>query len=723
MSLDLLYRETLEMLHVAGLLTRDAICRKTRNWPLLSATEMETILSETADFRGFRPAAFTRLQEKYCMAHAQRTRSALNKTWQEAEKDALQLLDDYFPYTDRLLYMGEGKLVVAGGAVFKAIYAEQANDIDFFFVDPLVETLDPKSAREKYDGWLAFTIGLLADSWLRDDRSHPNSFNDIQGSDPRPTSNVYVLRSEFVTTVHLVSSWQHDIKYQFIHRVYPSIGAILGGFDLGPCMMATDGQRIFATELGAWSAFSRTIMVDTSRRSTSFEYRLKKYSETCHILLPGLPANLAQLKGALRADEDDTMKYLEKLVTRQGFTTECPDFDSDMNRQDAAQLIATSTKFVPIQECRPRDETIAKMQNVANQCGYLLGVLGRCDLIPIEPGKQPDLLGELLVREAATKGYKLNVNLFAGSLFIKRLDASVREAYGNMIRHSNDDILETKRFVLYLPHANLNLETFHPNYKLNWGSPWTISGNRRRGYVNRKSDYGDNRVWPNMCMQSNVTMLLCGNLSSVVTPLILKLPGTSVVTPFGVDPGGDRSVMNMRAIAELKECTVDVTRRIRKGEKPEDTACKLQDDSRFPCMDAIMKSLHNPKFGDVQKEVIARIPEKLSTLCNVIFGQPNFSDVTKLALSNLEIVHENLTGVNWILSNPGRQWTSSINPIMENPRDWYGEYYVSFRLGCENIETCLRLLRLRQGPLRDLPKDVFSLIVRLVVWENSFRKW
>ena len=38
---------------------------------------------------------------------------------------------------------------------------------------------------------------------------------------------------------------------------------------------------------------------------------------------------------------------------------------------------------------------------------------------------------------------------------------------------------------------------------------------------------------------------------------------------------------------------------------------------------------------------------------------------------------ENVSTFNWILTNAGRQFTSSINPIMENEEEWYGVHYNS----------------------------------------------
>lgn len=54
-------------------------------------------------------------------------------------------------------------------------------------------------------------------------------------------------------------------------------------------MCAIDGYNVLATELGAFSLLSHYTIVDTSRRSTTFETRLHKYSHISTLIFPGLP--------------------------------------------------------------------------------------------------------------------------------------------------------------------------------------------------------------------------------------------------------------------------------------------------------------------------------------------------------------------------------------------------------------------------------------------------
>ena len=65
-----------------------------------------------------------------------------------------------------------------------------------------------------------------------------------------PIENVSIVRNQYATSV-LVHNVEYNIclKYQFIHRIYEHIDQILGGFDIGPSMLAYDGAKFYATEL------------------------------------------------------------------------------------------------------------------------------------------------------------------------------------------------------------------------------------------------------------------------------------------------------------------------------------------------------------------------------------------------------------------------------------------------------------------------------------------
>ena len=94
--------------------------------------------------------------------------------------------------------------------------------------------------------------------------------------------------------------------------------------------------------------------------------------------------------------------------------------------------------------------------------------------------------------------------------------------------------------------------------------------------------------------------------------------------------------------------------------------------------------------------------------------------------SNLEIVREKLKGITWITKNPGRQWTSSINPAIVDPEEFYGTYYTYFNIGIEpNVESLIRLARTKKGNVwYMMPKGVLGIIFKFVFLyeENKFKQ-
>jgi hypothetical protein len=77
--------------------------------------------------------------------------------------------------------------------------------------------------------------------------------------------------------------------YQFIHRIYPDISSIIGGFDLSASAIAYNEKEIYTTPLGCWSLINKAIIIDMGRRSTSYEHRLKKYNRYgFRLIFPGL---------------------------------------------------------------------------------------------------------------------------------------------------------------------------------------------------------------------------------------------------------------------------------------------------------------------------------------------------------------------------------------------------------------------------------------------------
>ena len=66
-------------------------------------------------------------------------------------------------------------------------------------------------------------------------------------------------------------------KQQLILRAYPSVASVIQAFDLDPCCMAYDGSAAYLTGSAARSLLTGRMILDPSRRSTTYEQRLVKY--------------------------------------------------------------------------------------------------------------------------------------------------------------------------------------------------------------------------------------------------------------------------------------------------------------------------------------------------------------------------------------------------------------------------------------------------------------
>lgn len=92
-----------------------------------------------------------------------------------------------------------------------------------------------------------------------------------------------------VRTAGSVTIESGGLRLQVVLRHYAAPSEVLHGFDLGAAAAGFDGARVWLTELGRFSYEHRCLVVDTSRRSLTFEARLVKYHKRgFNLVLPGL---------------------------------------------------------------------------------------------------------------------------------------------------------------------------------------------------------------------------------------------------------------------------------------------------------------------------------------------------------------------------------------------------------------------------------------------------
>jgi len=148
-------------------------------------------------------------------------------------------------YTHLQYLLNKYSICAAGGCIYKAIYGiGKPTDVDLFFYG-----LSHEDAQQQ----LAEIVSY---------------FKNI---------NYDILYGTYCTTISLLHSDGKYEEYQLIHRLYPTADSIIGGFDLGSCAALYNGKNILATPLGHFCITNQVNLFDTTRRSTTYEERIKKY--------------------------------------------------------------------------------------------------------------------------------------------------------------------------------------------------------------------------------------------------------------------------------------------------------------------------------------------------------------------------------------------------------------------------------------------------------------
>ena len=482
-----------------------------------------------------------------------------------------------------------GKLTVCGGLatilVSRRLHIPNPVDADLFFHNVTTE-----EANEILEDCVAFivTVETCPENYIRIERR-------------QFVTNVVIQRGTIGTDN--AATWTS--VYQFVHRIYPSLDSVLGGFDIPLCMFAYDGQTCWGTEMAIWSLENKCIVADTTRRSTSYEHRLRKYVSRYdfEVFFPGLSYSDIQVE----KNRTQLARSIFHLIEEQGF---CIKRDRSGDEQDFDWLKRHITK--------------------------------------------------------ANGGKRFN-------------------------------------------HICLNYEGKVEELRKSLDNPSRIIYN-----LKKYSDYSDCRVWSKDIAEANATMLRCNNFEGILV-YHEYLPQ-------------DRSVKDPRYLNEDSEDDPDPTpiRHVRKEQQ-------VREDFRRLVAKPVIKFALMKEFG------LGTERRDLMTIKRLgIFGHSDLfarrHTPTEIAAVLLEInqylekeakrMTAVFTGITWITDNPGRQWTSSCNPIMENPRKFYGDDYVPFLIGIpEKIETTLRLGRLdKDSMLGLLPRDVLNIVLKFVAHQYTYKE-
>jgi len=183
--------------------------------------------------------------------------SDYNKQYAQVVDNPEKNLTDAF--TDVKYLVSNYPAVAAGGAVFKSLYGiRQMSDIDIFFYGDISES----AARTALDNILHY---------------FQDKYESIAFERNQNVTNVIIGQDN--------GDYPKSVKYQFIHRVFPTKISIIGGFDLNCSSVYYDGDY-YTTPLGAYCVGTKLNIFNYYRTSPSYEYRIRKYSGYyCNTLL------------------------------------------------------------------------------------------------------------------------------------------------------------------------------------------------------------------------------------------------------------------------------------------------------------------------------------------------------------------------------------------------------------------------------------------------------
>jgi len=520
------------------------------------------------------------------------------KKWPLIDMFTLDTLDDYsmtddFPLLPLLLHKYPRNLAACGGAVLRL--ARESNllphnrDVDIFFYG-----CDEQEATAILEDCVATLV---------------EKFPNVQ---------VRVEHRMHITNVALRWQGEHQWEsrvYQFVHRIYPTLDSIIGGFDIQLCMIALVSENkqlvVKSTPIGFYCIASKEIIIDTTRRSTSYEYRIMKYVYRHHatVIFPGLDMEklkvrekemYADVSMRRRASKIEEMLHNMGLVLVDGCKIE------DMIKWKSEDHVAYYTS------CDDEED----INNQHEECDS--GKPCNCDLEPM---------------------------FSYGMTNMKITDGDVGPRYDKITRMTPD-------------------------------------------VLTRYSDYSDSKILDSDISAANGSMLRCGNLA-----------GVFVSHSYERDEGRTHAsvLRDFRQMCENPNILFDA------------------DEYASYYLTSRQHYTVRGKIGRLAEFALDENGKLINPLDTVKLY--NIIDIMKERMkTNAKICREQLQGVKWITENPGRQWTSSINPIMEDPRKFYGEMYESFTIGIPSeIESTLRLMRLRPGIWRSLPRDVFKLLLTYVL--------
>lgn len=183
---------------------------------------------------------------------------------------------------------------LAGGAVLGALSLSkkgfEGSDLDLF-----IYGLDQEDADKKI-----YEIIQIVEKNLI------SSSSDLTCNKPLIVHNT--------NSITLIRGFPHR-NIQIVLRLYKSPAEILLGFDVDSCCIGFDGKQVWVTPRSQRAINKRYNLINTTRRSTTYEYRLWKYSKRGFgVCIPSLDGSKVDVKKILN---NPNASGLAKLILYQ----------------------------------------------------------------------------------------------------------------------------------------------------------------------------------------------------------------------------------------------------------------------------------------------------------------------------------------------------------------------------------------------------------------------
>lgn len=155
-------------------------------------------------------------------------------------------------------------ILIAGGCIGNFIIGKEINDIDIFLYG-----LTKEEATKKVKEICQIIVDNLK-------HQHVTLHNESKWNKTKISIDD-VTEKQLNIQYRRTKNCLNIGNYQIIFRIYKTKSEILHGFDIGSSAIGFDGKDILFTELSKFSYEYGANIIDTTRRSTTYEKRLRKY--------------------------------------------------------------------------------------------------------------------------------------------------------------------------------------------------------------------------------------------------------------------------------------------------------------------------------------------------------------------------------------------------------------------------------------------------------------